>query len=49
MFHGALRYIYPVERGPEVLLENLVILGGAIWTPPGRWKPPFWAVHSPRA
>jgi ribosomal protein S18 acetylase RimI-like enzyme len=42
MFHGALRYIYPVERGPEVLLDNGAILGGAIWTPPGHWKAALW-------
>jgi ribosomal protein S18 acetylase RimI-like enzyme len=30
MSHGALRYIYPVERGTEVLLENGAIQGGAI-------------------
>jgi len=35
IFGGALRYIYPVERGTEVLLDNGAILGGAIWAPPG--------------
>jgi ribosomal protein S18 acetylase RimI-like enzyme len=42
MFYGALRYIYPVERGTEVLLDTGAILGGAIWAPPGRWKAPPW-------
>jgi ribosomal protein S18 acetylase RimI-like enzyme len=42
MFQGALRYIYPVERGTEVLLESGAILGGAIWAPPGRWNAPLW-------
>jgi GNAT superfamily N-acetyltransferase len=42
MFLGALRYIYPVERGTEVLLGNGAILGGAIWAPPGSWKAPPW-------
>jgi ribosomal protein S18 acetylase RimI-like enzyme len=42
MFHAALRYIYPVERGAEVLLENGVILGGAVWAPPGGWRAPLW-------
>jgi ribosomal protein S18 acetylase RimI-like enzyme len=42
MFHAALRYIYPVERGTEVLLDDGAILGGAIWAPPGSWRPPPW-------
>jgi GNAT superfamily N-acetyltransferase len=42
MFHAALRYIYPVERGTEVLLENGAILAGAVWAPPGRWKASLW-------
>jgi ribosomal protein S18 acetylase RimI-like enzyme len=42
MFQGALRYIYPVERGTEVLLDNGAILGGAVWAPPGSWKAPLW-------
>jgi ribosomal protein S18 acetylase RimI-like enzyme len=42
MFHAALTCIYPVERGAEVLLENGAILGGAIWAPPDRWRPPPW-------
>jgi ribosomal protein S18 acetylase RimI-like enzyme len=42
MFHGALRYVYPVERGAEVMLDKGGILGGAIWAPPGRWKAPLW-------
>jgi ribosomal protein S18 acetylase RimI-like enzyme len=42
MFRAALSYIYPVERGTEVLLENGVILGGAVWAPPGSWKAPPW-------
>jgi GNAT superfamily N-acetyltransferase len=42
MFLGVLRYIYPVERGTEVLLESGEILGGAIWAPPGRWEGPLW-------
>jgi ribosomal protein S18 acetylase RimI-like enzyme len=42
MFHGALRYIYPVERGTEVLLDNGAILGGAIWARPGSWNAPLW-------
>ncbi len=42
MFYAALTYIYPVERGTEVLLENGAILGGAIWAPPGRWRSPLW-------
>jgi ribosomal protein S18 acetylase RimI-like enzyme len=41
-FDGALRYVYPVERGAEVLVGNGAILGAAIWTPPGAWKPPAW-------
>jgi len=42
MFHAALRYIYPVERGTEVLLERGAILGAAIWAPPGSWRAPPW-------
>jgi GNAT superfamily N-acetyltransferase len=42
MFHAALRYIYPVERGTEVLLENGAILAGAVWAPPGSWRAPPW-------
>lgn len=42
MFHAALRHIYRVERGSEVVLDNGAIAGGAIWTPPGSWKPPSW-------
>jgi GNAT superfamily N-acetyltransferase len=42
MFNGALRFVYPVERGTEVLVGNGVILGAAIWTPPDRWKAPAW-------
>jgi ribosomal protein S18 acetylase RimI-like enzyme len=41
-FNGALRYVYPVERGTEVLIEDGVILGGAVWAPPGTWKVPLW-------
>ena len=42
MFHAALTYIYPVERGTEVLLQDGAILGGAIWAPPGKWRAPLW-------
>jgi ribosomal protein S18 acetylase RimI-like enzyme len=42
MFRGALRYIYPVERGAQVLVEGGAIVGGAIWAPPGSWKAPLW-------
>ena len=42
MFRAALSYLYPVERGTEVLLEGGAILGGAIWAPPGSWKAPLW-------
>jgi ribosomal protein S18 acetylase RimI-like enzyme len=42
MFRAALLYIYPVERGTEVLVENGAILGGAVWAPPGDWKAPPW-------
>ena len=42
MFHAALRYIYPVEGGTEVLLERGAILGAAIWAPPGSWRAPPW-------
>ena len=42
MFQGALRYIYPVERGTEVLVDNGAILGGAVWAPPGSWRAPPW-------
>jgi GNAT superfamily N-acetyltransferase len=42
MFHAALRYIYPVERGTEVLLENGAILAGAVWAAPRRWKASPW-------
>jgi ribosomal protein S18 acetylase RimI-like enzyme len=41
MFHGALRYVYPVERGTEVVVEQGAILGGAIWAPPGNWRAPL--------
>jgi ribosomal protein S18 acetylase RimI-like enzyme len=42
MFNGALRYVYPVERGAQVLVGNGVILGAAIWTPPDAWRAPAW-------
>jgi ribosomal protein S18 acetylase RimI-like enzyme len=42
MFHAALRYIYPVERGTEVLVDSGAILGGAVWAPPGGWRAPPW-------
>jgi ribosomal protein S18 acetylase RimI-like enzyme len=42
MFQGALSYIYPVERGTEVLLDRGAILAGAVWAPPGSWKASPW-------
>jgi GNAT superfamily N-acetyltransferase len=42
MFHAALRHIYRLERGSEVVLDDGAIVGGAIWAPPGSWKPPSW-------
>ena len=42
MFHAALTYIYPVERGTEVLVDSGSILGGAIWAAPGSWSAPPW-------
>jgi ribosomal protein S18 acetylase RimI-like enzyme len=42
MFNGALRCVYPVERGAEALVGNGVILGAAIWTPPDAWRVPSW-------
>jgi ribosomal protein S18 acetylase RimI-like enzyme len=41
MFQAALRYIYPVERGTEVLLDDGAIVGGAVWAPPGGWRAPL--------
>jgi ribosomal protein S18 acetylase RimI-like enzyme len=42
MFRAALRYIYPVERGTEVLLDDGAIVGGAVWAPPGSWRAAPW-------
>ena len=42
MFRAALRHIYPIEHGSEVLEDGGKIMGCAMWAPPGRWKASVW-------
>jgi ribosomal protein S18 acetylase RimI-like enzyme len=41
-FHAALRFLYPIEHGTEVLADGGKILGCAMWAPPGKWKASPW-------
>ena len=42
MFRLMLRCLYPIDRDGQVIADDRAVLGGAVWTPPGRWTVPVW-------
>ena len=42
LFRTALRYLYPIEHGTEVFVEDGKVVGCAMWAPPGKWKATTW-------
>jgi ribosomal protein S18 acetylase RimI-like enzyme len=41
-FAGTLRSTSLRYEGTEVCVRGGAVLGGAIWLPPGTWRPPLW-------
>ncbi len=41
-FAAALRSTSARLEGTEVAVQGDQVLGGAIWLPPGTWRPPLW-------
>ena len=41
-FNSTLRSTSLRQDGTEVAVQGSRVLGGAIWLPPGTWRPPLW-------
>jgi GNAT superfamily N-acetyltransferase len=42
MFATLLRRYYLTLRATELVADGRIVLGGAMWAPPGRWLPAVW-------